>query len=126
MDYLPKAAKHLVRIDPQLKVLFSDLSNFVYSAPTSLFVELVSSIISQQLSVKVARVINDRFLCLFPDKTPSPSALLSIPHESLRAIGLSNNKVSYVKNVGEYFLDASQSSIQWEHLSDQQDRKSVV
>ncbi len=65
---------------------------------------LCSSIISQQLSTKVADVIFKRFLALFPKKYPSPTDILSVEPSVLRAIGLSNAKVSYVRNVCEFFI----------------------
>lgn len=63
---------------------------------------LCASIMSQQLSVKVADVIFQRFLGLYGGKEPSPQQILDTPSEMLRAIGLSNAKVSYVKNVAQF------------------------
>ena len=63
---------------------------------------LCASIMSQQLSVKVADVIFQRFLGLYGGKEPSPQQILDTPSESLRGIGLSNAKVSYVKNVAQF------------------------
>lgn len=63
---------------------------------------LCASIMSQQLSVKVADVIFRRFLGLYGDKEPSPQQILDTPSETLRGIGLSNAKVSYVKNVAQF------------------------
>lgn len=54
---------------------------------------------SQQLSVKVADVIYKRFLNLFGGKPPLPEQVLEIPLETLRSIGLSNAKATYVQNV---------------------------
>lgn len=55
------------------------------------------SIISQQLSTKVARVIYNRFLELFKNKNPKAAEILAIPNETLRSIGLSNAKAMYAK-----------------------------
>lgn len=63
---------------------------------------LCASIMSQQLSTKVADVIYKRFLYLYGDKEPTAQQILDTPFEKLRGIGLSNNKVSYVKNVAEF------------------------
>lgn len=63
---------------------------------------LMNSIMSQQLSVKVAEVIYARFLQLYNGKHPSATQVLSTPTETLRAIGLSNAKVSYVHNVARF------------------------
>ena len=66
---------------------------------------LCASIMSQQLSVKVADVIYRRFLDLFGGKEPTPLQILDTPSTTLRAIGLSNAKVSYIKNVAQFEIE---------------------
>jgi DNA-3-methyladenine glycosylase II len=66
---------------------------------------LMASIMSQQLSTKVAQVIYRRFLELFNGIEPKPQQVLSTPFETLRGIGLSNAKVNYVKNVAHFCID---------------------
>ncbi len=66
---------------------------------------LMASIMSQQLSTKVAKVIFHRFLDLYGKKEPKPQQVLDTPSETLRAIGLSNAKVSYVKNVAAFCIE---------------------
>jgi DNA-3-methyladenine glycosylase II len=68
-------------------------------------VRIMASIISQQLSTKVAKVIFKRFLELYNGKEPKPQQVLDTPAEKLRAIGLSNAKVSYVHNVARFCID---------------------
>ncbi|MGL4360698.1 MAG: DNA-3-methyladenine glycosylase family protein [Sediminibacterium sp.] len=67
-------------------------------------VRIMNSIISQQLSTKVAAVIFKRFLDLYKGKEPKPQQVIDTPDEDLRAIGLSNAKVGYVKNVAGFCL----------------------
>jgi len=67
-------------------------------------VRLMASIISQQLSTKVAAIIFARFLTLFDGKEPSCDQVLACSNESLRSIGLSQSKVHYIQNVAEFFL----------------------
>lgn len=66
-------------------------------------VRLMASIISQQLSTKVAAIIFGRFLALFEGKEPSCAQVLACTNESLRSIGLSQSKVHYIQNVAEFF-----------------------
>ena len=66
---------------------------------------LISSIMSQQLSTKVAAVIFNRFLEIFNGEEPSPQQILDTPLEILRAIGLSNNKVRYIQNVAAFCIE---------------------
>lgn len=66
---------------------------------------LCASIMSQQLSTRVAWVIHQRFLALYGGKEPAPQQILDTPFEQLRGIGLSNAKVNYVKNVAQFDLE---------------------
>ena len=66
---------------------------------------LIASIMSQQLSTKVAAVIFKRFLGIYKGKEPKPAQVLETPHETLRAIGLSNAKVTYVHNVARFCIE---------------------
>src|SRR3954468_20947269 len=66
---------------------------------------LMVSIMSQQLSTKVAKVIYHRFLALFNGEEPTPLQVLAIPNDKLRSIGLSNAKVSYVHNVARFCIE---------------------
>jgi DNA-3-methyladenine glycosylase II len=68
-------------------------------------IRLIASIISQQLSTKVAKIIFDRFLKLYEDKEPSCLQVLSTDPIVLKSIGLSNSKVAYIQNVAQFFVD---------------------
>jgi len=68
-------------------------------------VRIMASIISQQLSTKVAKVIFKRFLELYKGKEPRPQQVLDTPFEALRGIGLSKAKVSYVQNVASFCIE---------------------
>ena len=68
-------------------------------------VRLMASIISQQLSTKVAAILFGRFIALFDGKEPSCEQVLSCSNESLRSIGLSQSKVHYIQNVARFFLE---------------------
>lgn len=66
---------------------------------------LIASIMSQQLSTKVATVIYNRFLALYGGQEPTPQQVLDTPATTLRSIGLSNAKVSYVHNVARFTVE---------------------
>lgn len=67
-------------------------------------VRLIASIVSQQLSTKVAAIIFKRFLDIYKGKKPSMQAVIDTPFDTLRGIGLSNSKVNYVQNVAQFFI----------------------
>ena len=68
-------------------------------------VRMMASIMSQQLSTQVAKVIFKRFLELYKGKEPKPQQVLDTPTTTLRSIGLSNAKVSYVHNVAAFCIE---------------------
>lgn len=89
------------------KKLASILSQepFVLKRKKNIPIRLMASIMSQQLSTKVAAVIYKRFLALYDGKEPKVAAVLATPNEALRAIGLSNAKVGYIKNVAQFCIE---------------------
>ena len=68
-------------------------------------IRLIASIISQQLSTKVAKIIFDRFLKLYDDNEPTCLQVLATDPIVLKSIGLSNSKVAYIQNVAQFFVD---------------------
>jgi len=83
---------------------------------------LLSSIVSQQLSTKVVRIIWRRFTDLFVNGYPKPETLLVTEHEVLRKTGLSNNKIKYLKNVAEFSLN---NDISFDYLHQQTDAEII-
>jgi DNA-3-methyladenine glycosylase II len=82
---------------------------------------LSEAIISQQLSVKAAAKIHQRFLELYPD-TISASKLLATSDEDLRGVGLSRPKVAYLKGLAQHILDGLPDL---EFLTDQGDEEII-
>lgn len=78
---------------------------FTIKKKKNICLQLCASIMSQQLSTTVARVIYNRFLDLFDGKAPTPQQILDVPFDNLRSIGLSNAKTNYVRNVAEYAIE---------------------
>ena len=95
--------KHLSK-DPKGKLLIkTEIS--LPSKKKNVMMSLIKSIVGQQLSTTVARVINQRFIDLFEGKDPTTDQIMEMSHENLRKIGLSNNKANYVKNVAQFFKE---------------------
>lgn len=65
------------------------------------FSTLISSIISQQLSVKAASTICERFYQLVGTPPLSPRRILKVAHSDLRACGLSNAKATYCLGIAD-------------------------
>jgi len=95
--------KHLSK-DEKLKKLIKQHGTFKLDKQRNLCLYLCYSIMSQQLSTKVARVIRQRFLDLYGGE-PTPQQIIDTPLEKLRAIGLSNAKAGYVQNVARFEIE---------------------
>ena len=99
--------EHILHLskDKKLKKILEQQEPFVLLPRKKVYLHLCSSIISQQLSTKVAKVIFGRFLDLFGKKEPTAKEILEIPVEKFRSIGFSNAKASYVHNVCKFFVE---------------------
>jgi DNA-3-methyladenine glycosylase II len=99
MQYITHLSK-----DEKLKKLIGQHGTFKLKKQKNLYLYLCYSIMSQQLSTKVARVIRQRFIDLFGGE-PTPQQIVDTPFEKLRALGLSNAKVNYVQNVARFEIE---------------------
>lgn len=100
MEYVAHLSK-----DKKLKRLLESSELHQLKKRKNICTYLCASIMSQQLSTKVATVIHNRFLALFGGKEPLPQQIIDTPFEKLRSIGLSNAKANYVKNVAQFEID---------------------
>lgn len=99
-----KALRQLKK-DPVLAPVLRAYKPCSITAHDNYYRELVESIIGQQLSVKAAATINQRFVALFGGDFPWPQAILQKTIEELRTAGLSNAKAQYVRNVAQHIVD---------------------
>ncbi len=95
---------HLCK-DKKLKRIIELQEEFEIKPRMNVHLHLCRSIMSQQLSTRVADIIHQRFLDLFEKNNPSPSDILNIPFDKLKAIGLSNSKTNYIRNVCDFFIE---------------------
>jgi DNA-3-methyladenine glycosylase II len=100
MEYIQHLSK-----DKKLKKLIEAGEPHSLKKRKQIYIYLCSSVMSQQLSTKVADIIYKRFIALY-GKMPSPLQIVETPFEKLRNIGLSNAKVSYVQNVARFEIES--------------------
>jgi DNA-3-methyladenine glycosylase II len=100
LEYLLHLSK-----DRRFKKLIDQHEPFSLKRQKDVPLYLIASIMSQQLSTKVADTIHKRFLNLYGGRSPLPEEILSTPLETLRSIGLSNAKTNYVHNVARFALE---------------------
>jgi DNA-3-methyladenine glycosylase II len=97
---LREAERSLSRRDRRLRDLIKRHGPCTLRPHTRHFETLVESVISQQLSTKVADVIFARFKAIYTsDGFPKPEHILATANETLRATGMSNGKVSFIKDL---------------------------
>ncbi len=105
-----EALAHLSRADDVMAALIEehgplDLEARRRGRPADAYGALLRSIVGQQLSVKAARSIYERLTDMFGGTTPSPEELLAADPETVRSVGLSRPKVSYIRSLAEHVRD---------------------
>ena len=99
------ALDHLSDNDPIMAALIDQYPAPSFIAHTNYYQALVESIIGQQLSVKAAAAIRDRFVGLFDDAFPTPKHIIAVDVETYRSIGLSRPKAHYIIDLAEHVID---------------------
>jgi DNA-3-methyladenine glycosylase II len=94
--------------------------------PADAYGALLRSIIGQQLSTKAARSIYGRLIDLFGGRTPSPQELLDADPEVVRAVGLSNAKVRYIRSLAEHVLSGELELDRLHELGDEDVMREVT
>jgi DNA-3-methyladenine glycosylase II len=108
------AAKHLARNDAVLAPIIERAGIASIIPHKNYYQELVESIVSQQLSVKAAATILKRFVDLFEgDGFPTPDQILAKDIETLRGVGLSRQKGTYIQDLALKVID---ESVRFNHL----------
>jgi DNA-3-methyladenine glycosylase II len=99
--------EHLAHLnkDKKFKKIIELQEPYILVKRKNIYLHLCTSIMSQQLSTKVADVFHQRFLNLYGKKVPTAQQIADTPFETLRGIGLSNAKANYVLNVCRFFIE---------------------
>jgi len=109
------ALLHLRQADPVLATVFDRCPPVQPSPHEDIYLALLRSIVSQQISTKAAAAIWRKFQGLFsPDGYPEPLAVLALSDEELRAVGLSRQKASYLRAIADF---AQRDQLDFQHIS---------
>ncbi|MDX1942878.1 MAG: DNA-3-methyladenine glycosylase 2 family protein [Saprospiraceae bacterium] len=103
---------HLTK-DARLKVVIDSTEMHNWTGGGSVYADLLGSIISQQISVRAAATIQERFLNLFENGYPHVEQVLAFDEEKLRSVGLSRQKASYIRNIAEFFKQENLIDYDW-------------
>ncbi len=113
-----KAKYELCLKDKKLgKIIKKYPKDFLYSKSDP-FKTLARSIIGQQISVKAAQSVWDKFekKC----KTVSPEKVSKLHYMTLKSCGLSKQKINYLKCLSNAFIDKSLEPDKWGKLEDEE------
>jgi len=116
-DYWEQACKHLMKKDRVMRRLVPKFIGASIETRGEPFVTLARSVVGQQISVKAAQSVWDRFSALM--KTVNPRAVSKLTVEDMRAAGLSGRKVEYIKDLADYFQTGKVSVKQWDAMEDE-------
>ena len=132
-----EAERHLRQVDPKLRAVMDRVGPCMLAPRRDYFVVLCKAIFTQQISTKVATVLFGRFRDLFPQRRPTPAAVLALleadpdvcahlakataaPPAVLKACGLSRQKASYVLDLARHFRDGRIPTRRLSRMSDEE------
>nr|WP_315488093.1 DNA-3-methyladenine glycosylase 2 family protein [uncultured Rhodoferax sp.] len=111
-----EACKHLVKKDRVMKRLIPQFGDACLETRGDAFVTLARSIVGQQISVKAAQTVWERFE-LLPRKL-TPANVLKLKVDDMRAAGLSARKVEYLVDLALHFDNGALHVKSWDAMSD--------
>ncbi len=115
-SYWEDACKHLVKKDRVMKRLIPLFGDACLQTRGDAFVTLARSIVGQQISVKAAQTVWDRFSVL-PLKL-TPANVLKLKVDDMRAAGLSARKVEYLVDLSLHFDSGALHVKSWQSMDD--------
>ena len=121
-DGYARARRHLMRRDPVLGAAIKAIGacGMAERQRKDHLSALAGSIVSQQLSTKAAATIFGRFLALFPDgHIPDAAAIAAHSDTALRGVGLSGQKVGYMRDLSARIMDGRLGLDELEALPDE-------
>ncbi len=115
-EYWEDACKHLVKKDRVMKRLIPQFGDACLQTRGDAFVTLARSIVGQQISVKTAQSVWDRF-ALLPRKMTAAN-VLKLKVDDMRAAGLSARKVEYLVDLSLHFDSGVLHVKRWQSMDD--------
>ncbi len=116
-DYWDDACKHLVKKDRVMKRLIPQFGQVCLQSRGDAFATLARSVVGQQISVKAAQTVWDRFARLPQQMTPEQVLRLKI--DDMRAAGLSARKVEYLVDLALHFDNGKVHVEDWTAMDDE-------
>jgi len=115
--YWQQAVAELAAHDRILKELMARYPDIALQVRGDAFATLARSIVGQQISTKASESVWQKLLALLPEV--SPAALACVGEEALASCGLSQRKVSYLKDLSLHFLEGTLGVAYWADMDDE-------
>jgi DNA-3-methyladenine glycosylase II len=115
--YWAEACKHLMKRDRVMKNLIPQYPGVSLQSRGDAFVTLARTIVGQQISVKAAQSVWDRFAAL--PKAIAPAHVLKLKVDDMRAAGLSVRKVEYLVDLALHFANNQVHEAAWVDMEDE-------
>jgi DNA-3-methyladenine glycosylase II len=117
-EYWEEARKFLTRKDRVMKRLIPQFGTACLQSRGDAFTTLARSIVGQQISVKAAQTVWDRFSAL--PKRMTPASVLKLKVDDMRAAGLSARKIEYLVDLALHFDSGAIHVEGWRGMDDEE------
>ncbi len=119
--YWDEACKHLGKRDRVMRKLIPQFGEGRLQSRGDAFTTLARSIVGQQISVKAAQSVWDRFALAVgePATRLTPQAVLGLEATSMRGAGLSARKTEYLGDLAQHFARGAVHVNQWQAMDDE-------
>jgi len=117
-EYWEDARKYLTRRDRVMKRIIPQFGNACLQSRGDAFITLARSIVGQQISVKAAQSVWERFAAL--PKRMTPANVLKLKVDDMRAAGLSARKIEYLVDLALHFDSGAVHVEAWRGMQDEE------
>ena len=120
-DYWDDACRHLSKRDRVMRKLIPQFGEGRLQSRGDAFTTRARSIVGQQISVKAAQSVWERFAALLPEASHrlKPASVLALATADARGAGLSARKVEYLFDLAQHFESGSVHVRQWQQMDDE-------
>ncbi|MCG2592841.1 DNA-3-methyladenine glycosylase 2 family protein [Ramlibacter sp. XY19] len=117
-EYWEEARKYLTKKDRVMKRIIPLFGNACLQSRGDAFTTLARSIVGQQISVKAAQSVWDKFAAL-PKRGMTPASVLKLKVDDMRAAGLSARKIEYLVDLALHFDSGAIHVDSWRAMEDE-------
>jgi DNA-3-methyladenine glycosylase II len=116
-EYWEDARKYLTRRDRVMKRLIPQFGTACLQSRGDAFTTLARSIVGQQISVKAAQSVWERFAAL--PRRMTPANVLKLKVDDMRQAGLSARKIEYLVDLALHFDSGAVHAEAWRSMDDE-------